>query len=122
MADKLFIKGLLVDCIIGRADWERMVRQTVRIDMVMACDVRAASRHDEVVDGTPNTKAICKRTIAYVQETSFQLIETLAENLARVLITEFGLRRLRLRVSKPGALRGAQDVGVHIVRGPGDYQ
>lgn len=116
MPDVLFVRGLAVDCLIGRAEWERMVRQTVVLDLDLECDLRRAAEADEVVEGVPDTRALSKRLQAFVGESSFRLIETLAERCAQLVLDEFPVRRVRLRLTKPGALRGARTVGVRIVR------
>lgn len=116
MSDRLFIRGLQADCIIGRAEWERLVRQTVSIDLELPCDVRHAAGLDDVGPGVLNTKAISKHTSAFIEETSFQLLESLAEAVAGRLLETFPLSWVRLCVSKPGALRGTRTVGVDIRR------
>lgn len=116
MADTLFIRGLRADCIIGRAEWERMVRQTVELDLDLRCDLRRAAEADEVVEGVPDTRALSKRLQAFIEGSSYRMIEALAEGCARILLDEFPIERVRLRLAKPGALRGARSVGVVLVR------
>jgi 7,8-dihydroneopterin aldolase/epimerase/oxygenase len=114
-SDRIFLRGLAIDCIIGFIDWERRVKQTVVIDLEMAIDCRRAAQRDDVAD-TMNYKTVAKRVISFVEESSFNLVETLAERIAAVLLDEFGLVWLRVTVSKPGAIRGSRDVGVTIER------
>lgn len=121
MADRIYIEGLSIDCIIGFAEWERLVKQRVRLDLWVECDVRAAARCDQPRPDLFNTKALSKRLQAYVAETEFSLIETLTERICELILTEFPVRRVGLRLSKPGALRGARNVAVRVVRGPEDY-
>ncbi|HXE72906.1 MAG TPA: dihydroneopterin aldolase [Candidatus Nitrosotenuis sp.] len=121
MKDHLFIEGLQVDCLIGRAEWERMVAQTVRLDLRLECDLARVAAHDDVVEGTLDSKALSKRLQAFVSQTRFRMLETLAEAICRLVLTEFPVRRVRLRLSKPGALRGAREVGVVLTRRAGDY-
>lgn len=121
MADRLFLRGLRVDCLIGRADWERMVQQTVVLDLDLECDLRAVAAVDDAVPGTVDTKALSKRLQAFVSASTFRMIETLASETCRVVVQEFPVARVRLRLSKPGALRGARTVGVVLVRTPADY-
>jgi dihydroneopterin aldolase len=104
-----------VDCIIGFIDWERRVKQTVVIDLEMAVDCRKAAVLDEVAY-TLNYKTVAKRLIAFVEGSSFHLVETLVERLAELILAEFGVAWVRLTVSKPGAIRGSRDVGVTIER------
>ena len=97
-------------------DWERRVRQTVILDLEMATDIRRAAASDDLAD-TLNYKAVAKRLIEFVGHSEFQLVETLAERVAELVLTEFEVPWLRLRVNKQGAVRGARDVGVIIERG-----
>ena len=114
--DIVFIKDLRIETIIGIYDWERRVKQTISLDLEMAADLRAAAATD-AIDDTLNYKAIGKRLIAFVGESEYQLVETLAEKVAAVVLTEFDVEWLKLTVHKPGALRGSRDVGVIIERG-----
>ena len=116
MRDTVFISELRVDTVIGIYDWERKIRQDVVIDVEMACDCALAAETDSV-DDTLDYKAIGKRIIAFVETSEFFLVETLAHRLAETLIAEFGIRWLRLKVDKEGALRGARGVGVIVERG-----
>lgn len=114
--DIIFLHDLKVETVIGIWEWERRIRQTVAIDLEMSADIRKAAATDAVED-TLNYKLVAKRLQQYVGESSFQLVETLAENIARVVLEEFNVAWVRLRVNKPGAIRGARDVGVIIERG-----
>jgi dihydroneopterin aldolase len=113
--DRIFLRGVAVDCIIGFIDWERRVKQTVVIDLEMTVDCRHAAIRDEVAD-TLNYKTVAKRLISFVAESSFNLVETLVERIAGVVLNEFGVAWVRVTVSKPGAIRGSRDVGVTIER------
>lgn len=113
--DHVFIEGLEIDALIGIYDWERRVRQTLVFDIEMAFDNRVPAASDDIAD-TLNYKAVSKRVIAYVQQSEFGLVETLAERVAAIILDEFGVSRLRLKLSKPGAVRGARAVGVIIER------
>jgi dihydroneopterin aldolase len=114
--DKIFLDGLKIETIIGIWDWERKIRQTIVIDLEMSADIAKAAASDEVVD-TLNYKAVAKRLQAFVGDSSFQLVETLAENIARIIRDEFNVAWVRVKVHKPGAIRGSKDVGVEIERG-----
>ncbi|AIC12864.1 dihydroneopterin aldolase [Xylella fastidiosa subsp. morus] len=113
--DKVFIEGLEIDALIGIYDWERRVRQILCFDLEMGFDNRLPAASDDIVDAL-NYKAISKRLIELVQQSDCGLVETLAEYCAAVLLDEFGMHWLRLKLSKPGAVRGAQAVGVIIER------
>lgn len=113
--DYITLTGLKIKCIIGIFDWERRKKQNVLIDMRFPCDIQRASRKDDIRD-TVNYKKIAKAAIHYVEKSRFQLIETLAENLAGLLLERFDLGELFLSVHKPGAVRGSQSVGVSLHR------
>lgn len=114
--DIVYIRDLKVDTIIGIYDWEREVRQTVSLDIEMAFDIRRAASTDNI-EHTLNYKAVAKRLIAFIEGSEFLLVETMAEQAAEIVRNEFNVSWLRLRLSKPGAVRGARDVGVLIERG-----
>ncbi|HEY1283122.1 MAG TPA: dihydroneopterin aldolase [Steroidobacteraceae bacterium] len=114
-SDRIFLRGLEVECIIGFIEWERRIKQTVVIDIEMPVDCRRASQTDEVAD-TLDYKKVAKRVIAFVESSEFKLVETLAQRLALVVLGEFGLEWVRLSINKPGAIRGSRDVGVSIER------
>jgi dihydroneopterin aldolase/2-amino-4-hydroxy-6-hydroxymethyldihydropteridine diphosphokinase len=113
--DYIVLTGLKISCIIGIFDWERKQKQDVLIDLKIPCDVRKASQKDNIVDAV-DYKKIAKTTIAFVEKSSFQLVETMAEKLADLLLKTFKLSEIELSVSKPAAIRGSQNVGVKIHR------
>jgi dihydroneopterin aldolase len=114
--DIIYLHDLRIDTVIGVFDWERRIRQTVILDLEMAADIRRAAASDDLAD-TLNYKAVAKRLIDFVGHSDFQLVETLAERVAELVLQEFAVPWLRLRVNKQGAVRGARDVGVIIERG-----
>jgi dihydroneopterin aldolase len=113
--DIVYIRDLQVETIIGIFDWERKIKQTVSIDIEMATDIAKAAKSDHIDDAI-NYKAVGKRIIQFVEQSEYQLIETMVETIAQIVLKEFNVNWLRLRVSKPGALRGAKDVGLVIER------
>jgi len=113
--DKVFIEGLEVEALIGIYDWERRIRQPLRFDIEMAFDNRRPAASDAIVD-TLDYKAVSKRLIEFVSQSGFGLVETLAERCAALILDEFKVASLRLKLSKPGAVRGARAVGVIIER------
>ncbi len=113
--DRVFLRGLSVECIIGFIDWERRVKQTVVVDLEIPVDCRRAARTDEVAE-TVDYKAVAKRVIAFVEESDFKLVETLAHRMAMLVLEEFSLQWVRISVNKPGAIRGSRDVGVCVER------
>ena len=115
MQDLIYIKDLRVQTIIGIFGWEREVRQEVSIDLEMEFDCKKAAKNDAIED-TIDYKKITKEIIKFVEESEFQLQETLAEGIADLVKNKYKVDSLKLRVSKPGALRHAEDVGVIIYR------
>lgn len=114
--DTIFLKDLRIETVVGIWDWERAVPQTVSIDVEMAADVAAAAARDHI-DATLDYKAVTKRIISFVEESRFQLIETMAEGIAQILTGEFEVPWVRVTVHKPFAIRGSRDVGLSIERG-----
>jgi dihydroneopterin aldolase len=114
--DKIFLSELKIDTIIGIWEWERRIRQTVVIDLEMSADIAKAAASDEVAD-TLNYKQVAKRIKGFVADSSFQLVETLAERIAGIIREEFDVAWVKVRVNKPGAIRGSKAVGVLIERG-----
>jgi dihydroneopterin aldolase len=114
--DITFLHGLKVDCIIGIWDWERRTRQTIVIDLDMASDVKKAAESDDIKDAV-DYKAVSKRLQDYVGQSEFQLVETLAERIAGIVIDEFSVPWVRVRINKRGAVSNAGDVGIVIERG-----
>jgi len=118
--DKIFLTALSVECVVGIWEWERRVKQTVIIDLEMAADIRKAASTDHI-DDTVDYKKVSKRLLTFVGESQFQLVETLTERIAQLIVTEFGVSWVKVRLNKRGALRGARDVGIEIERRREDY-
>lgn len=114
--DIVFIRELRIDTVIGIYDWEREIRQTVVFDLEMGADIASAAATD-AIDDTLDYKAVSKRLIDFVRGSEFQLVETLAERCAAILLEEFGVPWVRLTLNKVGAVSAARDVGVIIERG-----
>ena len=113
--DRIFLRGLEVECIIGFIDWERRIKQKVVLDIELPVDCRRAAASDSVAD-TVDYKRVAKRLIAFVGESQFQLVETLAHRGALMILQEFELQWIRFSINKPGAVRGSRDVGVVVER------
>jgi dihydroneopterin aldolase len=113
--DRIFLRGLTVSCIIGFIDWERLTPQTVVIDLELPCDCAHAAKTDSVND-TVDYKRVAKRVLAWAGESKFHLVESLAHEMAMLLLAEFPLAWVRISINKPGAIRHSRDVGVSIER------
>jgi len=120
MTDKIFLTGLRTECIVGIWDWERKVKQPVVVDLEMATDIRKAALSDHI-DDTLDYKKVSKRLLSFIGESQFQLVETLTENIAKIVITEFDVPWVRVRLNKQGAIRNSRDVGILIERRAEDY-
>jgi dihydroneopterin aldolase len=114
--DIVFIRELRADTVIGVYDWEREIRQTVVLDLEMAGDTPRSAASDRIEDAL-DYAAISSRVLSFIEASEFQLLETLAERIAALIMEEFHVPWLRLRLSKPGAVAQAKDVGVLIERG-----
>ena len=118
--DKILIKDLLLRGIIGINPDERVNKQDILINMVIFADIRKAAASDDIADAV-NYKSITKRLITHVEQSSDMLVEKLVTDLARLVITEFGVERVQVRLEKPGALRFAESVGIEIERTREDF-
>ena len=114
--DIVYIRELEIRTIIGIYDWEREQRQLISMDLEMGTDIGPAAASDSIEQAL-DYKAVAKRLIDFVEKSEFFLVETLAERIASIVLDEFGVRWLKLRVGKPGAVTGSKDVGVIIERG-----
>ncbi|MGB5247397.1 MAG: dihydroneopterin aldolase [Woeseia sp.] len=113
--DTIFLTDMRIDTVVGIWEWERKIRQTVAIDLEMGFDIRPAAATDSI-DDTLNYKLVAKRVQQFVADSSFKLVETMAERIAGIVLDEFDVAWVQVRVNKPGAIRGARDVGVLIRR------
>ncbi len=114
--DIIYLNDLKIETVIGIYDWEREIKQIVVLDLDMAADIRKAAASD-AIDDTINYKAVSKRLIEFVGASEFQLVETLAEEVANIILNEFSVPWVRVKINKKGAVRYAGDVGVIIERG-----
>ncbi len=115
LMDKIYIEDLQIDTVIGIYDWERQIRQVISLDIEMSADIHVAAATDRVED-TVNYKSVAKRLIDYVRHSRFELIETLIERVAGIILYEYDVAEVRVRLSKPGAVRYSRNVGIEIAR------
>jgi len=117
--DRIFIRNLTVETIIGIYDFERVTPQRIVLDLEMSADIaRAAASED--IESTLNYKTLSETLTQFLLESRFQLIETMAERVTEIVRHDFGVRWVRLTLHKPDALPGDIDVGVIIERGTPD--
>jgi len=114
--DIIFLKQLEIETVIGIYDWERKIKQTVVLDIEMATDISKAAASDHI-DDTLDYKSVAKRLIQFVGEAKFELVETLTEKVAEIILTEFDVPWVKIVLNKRGAIRGAEGVGIIIERG-----
>ena len=115
MSNKIFVKDLEIEAIIGIFDWEREVKQLIKISYEVEVDIKKAFKSDNLED-TFDYKTTSKKIIKFVEKSSFQLIEALAEKISKIIMQDERVLNLSLSVSKPGALRGSKEVGLTIFR------
>ena len=113
--DKVFIEDLEVETIIGIFGWEREVKQIVKINVEMDFDNKSAGRSDNINDAL-NYKSIGKSIINMVENSSFYLVEKMAEEIAKLILKNKSISKVFVSFSKPGALRVSKNVGVKIIR------
>lgn len=118
--DKIFLHELKVETIIGFWEWERHVKQLVSIDLEIGTEARIAAESDAIA-GTLNYEQLATRLEEFVGAAHYQMVETLATAIARIVIGEFGAPWVKVSVAKPGAIRAAREVGVVIERTTADY-
>lgn len=114
--DIIYLRELKIPCTIGVWEWERRIKQTVYIDLEMAFDLKTAAASDRIQD-TLDYKAVSKRLKELIGSSEFRLVEALAEKVATIILSEFPVPWVRVRINKKGAVRNAADVGVVIERG-----
>ena len=119
MGDRIFLRDLRTETIIGIFDWERKLRQTISFDLEFPGDARRAAATDRIED-TLNYKSVAKRVLAFAEASDCRLVETLAEQVAQLILREFAVAWVKVTVNKPGAVRGSRDVGVVIERTQSD--
>jgi len=113
--DTIYIQGLEVKTIIGELKWERSLPQRLILDIELATDVPKAAKNDDIADAH-DYAVISHRITEFITQSQFHLIETLAEQLSKLLIKEFDITWLRLKITKPRAIANAKSVGVTIER------
>jgi len=114
--DIVFIEGLEIETIIGIYDWEREVKQVVRLDIEMAWDNKPAAQSEDIAKAL-NYKDVCDRLQSFIGDSEFLLVETMAESICEILQNEFNVKWVSLKLAKPGAIAAASAVGVKIQRG-----
>ena len=115
MQDKVFIRQLQVNTIIGVFDFEKQAKQPLFFDVEMLTDFSKAAQSDNVDDVVDYAK-VSQRIIAHCAQEQVELLETLAEQLTGIILNQFAVSQVTLRISKPQAVLEAQTVGIEITR------
>ncbi len=113
--DRILIRDLLARCIIGVRDEERRQKQDVLVNLSLSVDLRTAGKSDRLEDSV-DYSGLKKRILTHIETSQYSLVEALAESVAEICLEEQGVRRVKVRVEKPTALRFARSVGVEITR------
>ena len=113
--DTIFISELKVKTKLGVPAWERMLAQTIILEIDIGYDLSKAGKSDAIAD-TIDYGAVVARIHATLQEHSFQLVEALAENVCQLILKEFGALNVKVKVAKPAILPGLKALGVKIER------
>ena len=113
--DKLQISGLRISAVIGVRTWERQLRQPLVIDLGFAINAAPASASD-ALDDALDYGAVARRVTELTEASSFQLIESLAESIAAMVLDEFAPASVTVKVAKPGAVPQAEGVSIEIER------
>jgi 7,8-dihydroneopterin aldolase/epimerase/oxygenase len=118
--DKIYIEGLRVDTVIGIWGWERQIKQRIIIDIEFSADAQRITQDN--IDETVNYRDVAKKIKKFCEEKHFQLVETMAEQVVKILILDFNVEWATVRVTKPGALSDALNVGITVERNKKDYE
>jgi len=113
--DIVYVRDLQVAALIGIYDWERQIRQIINIDLEMGWDNRKAAATDDI-QYTLNYKAAAKMVVELVKQSEYQLVETLAERIAVLLLDKMQIPWVKVTLGKPKAVSGSREVGVMITR------
>ncbi len=114
--DRIFIRNLAVETIIGIYDHERVTPQRVMLELEMSADIAQAASSDDI-ESTLNYKTLSETLVEFLENSRFLLIETMAERVTEIIRQDFGVQWVKLTLHKPDALPGDIDVGVIIERG-----
>ena len=113
--DTIFISELKVKTKLGVPAWERMVAQTIILDIEIGYDLSAACKSDAIAD-TIDYGAVVALIHDTLKEHSFQLVEALAEHVCQLILSEFGALSVKIKVAKPAILAGLKALGVIVER------
>lgn len=113
--DTIFLSEVKVQTKLGVPEWERIVEQTVILDIEIGYDLSIAGKSDNVSD-TIDYGAVVARIRETLQQNSFKLVEALAEHICSLILKEFKALNVKVKVAKPAILPGLKALGVIIER------
>ena len=114
--DIIFLHGVEANCVVGVWEWEKQITQKIVVDLDMSANISGAAATDELED-TLNYKAVAETVIDILEASRFQLIETMAEEVAKLVMQDFAVKWIKVRINKGGAVKSVRNVGVQIERG-----
>ncbi len=114
--DIIILHGIETNCVVGVWEWEKQITQKIIVDIDMAADIAKSAASDELED-TLNYKAVAENVIEMLEASRFQLIETMAEEVAKLIMEKFSAPWVKVRINKGGAVKNVKNVGVQIERG-----
>ncbi len=112
--DKIFLRGMKADTLIGVYDWERERLQTLVLDLDIGVPEKSALSDD--IGDTVHYGEVCEAVRNSLREQDFLLLEVLAEHVAKLILEDFNALWVRVRIIKPGILPDVKEVGVEIER------
>ncbi len=113
--DRICLHGLQVKAVIGVFGWEREAQQTLILDLDLGVDISAAARSDDIKDAV-DYKAVSREVVHFTRQSRYRLVESLAEAIAQLILDQFKVSWLRVKINKRWALRNVHDVGIIIER------
>jgi len=114
--DIIFLHGIEANCVVGVWEWEKQITQKIIVDIDVSADIAASAATDELED-TLNYKALAESVIDMLEKSRFQLIETMAEEVAKLVMKDFSVTWTKVRINKGGAVKNVRNVGVEVQRG-----
>ena len=114
--DIIFLHGIEANCVVGVWEWEKQITQKIIVDIDVSAGIAASAATDELED-TLNYKALAESVIGMLEESRFQLIETMAEEVAKLVMKDFSVAWIKVRINKGGAVKNVRNVGVEVQRG-----
>ena len=114
--DIIFLRELKVETLIGVYEWEKRVPQTLQLDLEIALPNSRAGQSDDIADAL-DYAAVVRHIQSVLNSRHFNLLETLAEHIAQILLTDFNAPWVKVSVAKLNAIRGSRMVGINIERG-----